>query len=74
MARSPSSYSIVLHLKTQSLADKLYNAFNGRFFSEDPEMQQHGDGEAMHTVFLSEPTLFRPETEGEVGLSEHENY
>ena len=28
----------------------------------------------MHTVFLSEPTLFRQENQEEVGLSEHENY
>ena len=41
------------------MADKLYNAFNGRFFREEGPPEFDGsDGEAMHTVFLSEPTFF----------------
>jgi len=48
-----SFYSLVIHLQSQSEADKLYNAFNGRFFSEECH------GETMHTVFLSEPVLMK---------------
>mmetsp|Transcript_31338 Transcript_31338/g.38828 ORF Transcript_31338/g.38828 Transcript_31338/m.38828 type:complete len:100 (+) Transcript_31338:395-694(+) len=51
------------------MADKLYNAFNGRFFSEDPD---ESDGEVMHSVFLSEPALLREETQTESPDSHHE--
>ena len=39
-------------MQTQSEADHLFNAFNGRFFSE-----VESSGEIMHTIFLSQHPL-----------------
>ena len=45
-------YSLVITCTKQCVADKIYNAFNGRYFN-DVESR----GELMHTVFLSEKQL-----------------
>jgi hypothetical protein len=47
-------YSLALHLSQQAIADKLFNALNGRFFSD-----VEAKGEIMHAVFLSEPVIFK---------------
>lgn len=43
------------------MAHSCSQAFNGRFFSEDPDVCE---GEVMNSVFLSEPGLFRKEVSG----------
>jgi len=50
-----SFYTLVIHFKGQVVADKLFYAFNGRFFGEK-------NPETMHTIFLSEPVLFKKST------------
>lgn len=50
-------YSLVLHLSSQSIADKLFNAFNGRFFND-----VDSNGAIMHSVFLSEPVIFKKQS------------
>lgn len=45
-------YSLVITVTQQSVADKIYNAFNGRFFND-----AESKGELMHTVFLSERVI-----------------
>ena len=47
VGRFHSFYSLIIKFKTQSVADTLFNALNGRFFNEDHQ-------EIMYTVFLSE--------------------
>lgn len=45
----PAFYSIIITLSDQNAADKVFNAFNGRYFNDI-----NANGEMMHTVFLSE--------------------